>query len=157
MFFAKHIIICEGASEKIFIDYLLDTQWQDLKEKHIYLLDAMGKFSIHRFMNLFGKLGITHSILMDSDNDKDVHQYINKFIEDNKNEFTWHISSFDRDLEAFLEIDKPDRADLKPLNIMMKHKQGNITVAKIAELKEIINQLMTSPEIERVVVVKEVV
>lgn len=155
LFFAKHIIICEGASEKTFIDYLLNTQWQDLKEKHIYLLDAMGKFSIHRFMNLFGKLGITHSVLMDSDNDKDVHKYINNFIEDNKNEFTWHINSFDTDLEAFLGIDKPDRADLKPLNIMMKHKQGNITVAKIAELKEIINQLMTAPEIERAVVVKE--
>ena len=84
---------------------------------------------------------------MDSDNDKDVHKYINDFIEGNKNEFTWHIKSFDTDLEAFLGIDKPDRADLKPLNIMMKHKQGNITVAKIAELKEIINELMIAPEI----------
>jgi len=154
LFFAKHIIICEGASEKIFIDYLLNTQWQDLKEKHIYLLDAMGKFSIHRFMNLFGKLGITHSVLMDSDNDKDVHKYINDFIEDNRNEFTWHIKNFDTDLETFLGIDKPNRADLKPLNLMMKHKQGNIAEAKIAELKELINHLITAPKIENTIAAK---
>ena len=154
LFFAKHIIICEGASEKIFIDYLLNTQWQDLKEKHIYLLDAMGKFSIHRFMNLFGKLGITHSVLMDSDNDKDVHKYINDFIEDNRNEFTWHIKNFDTDLETFLGIDKPNRADLKPLNLMMRHKQGNIAEAKIAELKELINHLITAPKIENTIAAK---
>ncbi|RZS95425.1 ATP-dependent nuclease [Cecembia calidifontis] len=154
LFFAKHIIICEGASEKIFIDYLLNTKWQDLKEKHIYFLDAMGKFSIHRYMNLFGKLGISHSVLMDSDNDKDIHKYINDFIEANKNEFTWHIKSFDADLETFLGINKPNRADLKPLNLMMNHRQGNITEVKIAELKEMINQLMTVTEIEKIVAAK---
>ncbi|MDP2891719.1 MAG: AAA family ATPase, partial [Bacillota bacterium] len=57
-FFAKHVFICEGATEKIFLDYLLNTKWLDLKAKHLYFLDAMGKFNIHRYMNLFGKLGI---------------------------------------------------------------------------------------------------
>lgn len=157
LFFAKHIVICEGASEKIFIDYLMNNQWHDLKEKHIYFLDAMGKYSIHRFMNLFGKLGITHSVLMDSDNDKDIHKYINDFINDNKTDFTWHIDSFETDLEAFLGIDKPARADLKPLNIMMKHKQNIITEEKITELKEKINQLITTPVIEEAVAVSEIV
>lgn len=145
LFFAKHIVICEGASEKIFIDFLMNNKWQELKERHIYFLDAMGKWSIHRFMNLFGKLGITHSVLMDSDNDKDIHKYINEFIETNKNKFTWHIDSFDTDLENFLGISKPTRSDLKPLNIMMQHKQGKITDTKVSEFKERIIKLIAEP------------
>lgn len=70
LFFAKHIIICEGASEKVLLEYLTNTIWSDLIDKHIYFLDAIGKFNIHRYINLFGKLGISHSVIMDSDKDK---------------------------------------------------------------------------------------
>ena len=32
-FFAKHVFICEGATEKIFLDHLINTKWIDLKIK----------------------------------------------------------------------------------------------------------------------------
>jgi len=135
LFFAKKVIICEGASEKIFFDYLLDTAWSDLKEKQVYVLDSLGKYNIHRYMNLFNKLEISHSVLMDKDNDPDIHSEINQFIENNQNDSTDKIEYFDKDLEDFLEIDKPSRKDLKPMNVMLKYSNGEIDPAKISLLK----------------------
>src|SRR5699024_7419839 len=100
------------------------------------ILDAMGKYNIHRYMNLLGKLGLKHSVLMDSDNEEDIHGYLNDFIQNNRNEKTLNIDYFEDDLEAFLEIKKPNRRDLKPLNIMMKLHNGEIEEGKIDELKK---------------------
>ncbi len=142
-FFAKHVFICEGATEKIFLDHLLNTKWDYLKAKHIYFLDAMGKYNIHRYMNLFGKLGIHHSIIFDKDLDKDIHNFINKFIENNKNGFTKHIYSFDKDIENFIGIiTPPTRKDLKPLNIMCQYNKGIIGDDKISALEKIIKDLL---------------
>ncbi|MGK0308783.1 MAG: putative ATP-dependent endonuclease of OLD family [Urechidicola sp.] len=144
MFFAKHVLICEGASEKIFIDYLLNENWHDLKKKHLYCLDALGKFNIHRYMNLLGCLGIEHSIIMDKDQDKDVQKQVNEFINDKKNTFTKNIHSFEIDFEDFLEISKPhnNRSDLKPMNIMFRFKNNEISQSRIDELKTIIENLI---------------
>lgn len=144
LFFAKHIIICEGASEKVLFDYLTNTTWTDLIDKHIYFLDSIGKFNIHRYMNLFGKLGISHSVIMDSDKDKDIHDIINDFITSNKNEFTKSIFSFEDDIEGFLGIKKPpsNRNDLKPLNILYQYKTEGISPKKIIELRKLLDQLV---------------
>lgn len=143
-FFAKNVIICEGASEKIFFDYLLNTEWTDMKPKHIYFLDAMGKFNIHRYMNLFAELGIYHSVVYDQDQNSGVHKLINEFICSNKNAFTKGIHTFDSDLENFLSIQKPsgNRNDLKPLNIMWSYKNNKINLKKVAELKSIIQSML---------------
>ena len=142
-FFAKHVFICEGATEKIFLDHLLNTKWCDLKAKHIYFLDAMGKYNIHRYMNLFGELGIHHSIIFDKDRDIDIQNFINKFIENNKNGFTKRIYSFDKDIENFVGITTPTtRKDLKPLNIMRQYNNGIIGDDKISALEKIIKDLL---------------
>jgi len=140
-FFAKHVLICEGATEKIFLDYLTDTIWTEFKDKHIYILDALGKFNIHRYMNLFGFLGIEHSVLMDKDNDADIHKDINAFIESKKNKYTKQIKCFDEDIEGFLGIDKPSRRDQKPLNIIYKYNQKEIAEDKINALKTLFEDL----------------
>lgn len=140
-FFAKHVLICEGATEKIFLDYLTDTIWTEFKDKHIYILDALGKFNIHRYMNLFGFLGIEHSVLMDKDNDTDIHKEINAFIESKKNQYTKQIKCFDDDIEGFLGIDKPSRRDQKPLNIIYKYNQKEIAEDKINALKTLFEDL----------------
>lgn len=75
---------------------MLDSEWQDLRNKQIYFLDSLGKYNIHRFMNLFKFLGINHSVLFDSDEDSNVHFYLNDFIQRNKNEYTIAIDSFQR-------------------------------------------------------------
>ncbi len=143
LFFAKHILICEGASEKVFLDYLINNndEWKNLKDKHIYILDSLGKFNIHRFMNLFNYLGINHSVLMDSDDDE-IQTLVNDFINESKNDFTKKIHYFNKDLENFLNIETPKRKDLKPLNIMHKYKNGEISSEKLSEFKRIIEDLI---------------
>lgn len=144
LFFAKHIIICEGATEKIFLDYLINTKWKELKTKSIYLLDAMGKFNFHRYMNLFNKFGITHSLIMDSDNNKDIQSIVNDFIQANKNGYTKEIFSFPSDIENFLGIQPPDkrRNDRKPLNVLSCYNKNQIAEEKITDLKTIMNKLL---------------
>lgn len=141
LFFAKKVLICEGASEKIFIDYLINNKWAELKDEHLYILDSLGKFNVHRFMNLFGQLGIKHSILIDSDDD-DIQNIVNNYIESKKNNYTLKVQYFNSDLEDFLDIDKPNRRDLKPLNVMQKLNNEDISNAKIKELKEKIEKLI---------------
>lgn len=143
LFFAKHIVICEGASEKIFLDLLVSEKWNDLKNKHIYFLDALGKYNIHRYLNLFGRLGIKHSVLMDKD--KEIHSELNNFINQHVNPFTINIDTFEEDLEVFLGIYKPskDRNDLKPLNIIMNYQKGNIKGEKLTELKSKVTTLLS--------------
>lgn len=141
-FFSKHVIICEGATEKAFLDLMLNTKWIDLKDKQIYFLDCLGKYNIHRFMNIFGALGIKHSVLFDSDNNKGKHEKINQFINSNKNEYTQQIAMFNVDLENFLGVEKANRPDLKPLNLLLKYESGKINDAQIYDLKAIIEGLI---------------
>lgn len=139
MFFAKHVLICEGASEKAFIDYLMNTQWTELKEKHIYCLDALGKYNIHRYIVLLTKFGLSYSVLMDFDEDSKQHKYINEFVKSKISK----LHGFEKDFEAFLGITPvpKNRSDLKPLNVLKNYEDGNITEEKIEELKEIIKNL----------------
>lgn len=140
MFFAKHVLICEGASEKVFLDFLMNTQWTELKEKHIYCLDALGKYNIHRYIVLLTKFGLSHSVLMDFDENNKQHKYINEFVISKSSK----LHGFQKDFEAFLEIIpvSRSRSDLKPLNILKNYEDGNITVDKIEELKEIVKDLI---------------
>lgn len=144
VFFAKHVFICEGASEKVFFDYLFDNEWHELKPKHIYFLDAMGKFNLHRYMNLFNQLGISHSVIYDKDPDSEVQSYVNDFIEDKKNGLTQGIHAFNIDLEDFLGIDRSKRKDLKPLNVIYKYRNGEIDADRINNLRGIIESLLPS-------------
>ena len=141
-FFAKHVFICEGATEKVFLDHLLDTDWSDLKPRHLYFLDAMGKYNIHRYMNLFSELGIYHSVIYDKDQNAGIHTLINSFISSKKNFFTKGIYTFDQDIEGYLGIEKPSRKDLKPLNIIWNYKNSNIDGKKISDLKSVIESLL---------------
>ncbi|TVL97027.1 MAG: ATP-dependent endonuclease [Candidatus Brocadia sp. WS118] len=141
MFFANHILLCEGASEKKFIDLIIDNHLPGLRAKQIYVLDAMGKFNLHRFMTLLGKLGITHSIIYDEDGNRSYHEVINEFLNEKKNDYTVKMYSFKNDLETFLGIDKPQRSDLKPLNVIMQYTEGKISSEKITALKDILENL----------------
>ena len=145
-FFARHIVICEGASEKIFLEYLIENLWPELQDKRLYFLNAMGKFNIHRYMNLFGELGIEHSVLMDSDADQGVHRIFNDFIANNKNNFSRGIHSFPRDFEAFLGIQTPRRPDLKPINVLLNNNNGTISAETLQNLKDILLNILESQD-----------
>jgi predicted ATP-dependent endonuclease of OLD family len=144
-FFADIVLICEGATEKILIEYLLENEWADLTDQRACVLDVMGKYNIHRYMNLFKDLGIAHSILLDKDRDAQVQAFINDFIEAQKNQYTKKIYSFERNIEDFLGIRPPpeDRRDKKPLNVLWHYSKGKIEQRRIDALKGIVKDLLS--------------
>ncbi len=137
-FFANFVLICEGASEKVLIDYLIKNKEIELLDKEVYILSALGKENIHRYMNLFKELGIKYSVLFDGDENKknsDYHTTVNEFITNNKNEFTLKIDSFKNNLEDFLAIPEESRPDKKPLSVMWHYQNKKISDGKIAGFK----------------------
>ena len=141
-FFADTVVICEGLSEKALIDTLIKNRTITLRNSRSYILNAGGKHNIHRFMNLFGRLGIEHSVLFDGDNNRDRHGRLNDFIEKNKNRFTLMQHSFPGELEDFLEIPKESDSYKKPLNVMWHYRNGKIREEKIHELAKIVKNLI---------------
>lgn len=141
-FFADTVLICEGLSEKALIDTLIKNRRIRLKNSNTYILSAGGKYDIHRYMNLFGKLGIKHSVLFDRDSDKEEQQKINAFIEKNKNAFTLACYSFPNEFEDFLEITKEKDKYKKPLNVMWHYQNGKIGDKTIDKLEKIVKDLI---------------
>jgi len=144
-FFADVVLICEGATEKTFIDYLIENEWENLRESRACVLDAMGKYNIHRYMNLFKELGILHSILLDKDENEQIHAFINEFIENQRNEHTQGIFFFEKDIETFLGVNPPpeNRRDKKPLNMMWHFLQGKIERERIEKLRTVVESLLS--------------
>ena len=104
----------------------------------------MGKFNTHRYMNLLKELGIYHSVLADKDANKNVHDFINNFIEEQRNEYTKSIDFFDKDIETFLGISAPSssRRDKRPLNVIWHYSTGKIPRDKIDALKNKVEGLL---------------
>lgn len=141
-FFANFVLICEGASEKILIDYLIRNKEIVLPDKEIYVLNALGKENIHRYMNLFKELGIKHSVIFDADGDTGKHKKINDFLEKNKNNFTLKIDSFDDYLEKFLDIPKESESYKRPLSVMWHYQNKKIKDDDMKRFKEKISNLL---------------
>jgi predicted ATP-dependent endonuclease of OLD family len=144
MFFGRHVVICEGATERVFFAYLLDNQWKDLREKQVYFTDCLGKYNIHRFVGLLTALGVSHSIIYDRDGNSGTHKVINDFIESKRSKLTTGIHAFERDIESYLEVPKPpkERDDLKPLNLLKALVEGAVPEAKIVELRRKIDLII---------------
>ncbi|MCJ0916140.1 ATP-dependent nuclease [Mammaliicoccus sciuri] len=148
MFFANHVIITEGATEKVLIDYLLDNKWADLKKYKLYVLDSMGKYNVHRYMKLLCLFGIKHSVFIDSDSNtkkqkslekhKKIHEHINNCC----NEYTVNEPYLiDPDIEGFLNLPMP-RKDRKPLDMIIALTSNKVSDDKIKELKSIFIDLI---------------
>lgn len=142
LFFAKHVVICEGATEKIALDYLTDINWNDIRSKHVYFLDSGGKFNIHRYITILDCLGISHSVLIDKDDDRDYHSEVNDFIKNNLSPCTILLETFDKDFESFLGITSSVRPDKKPLHLLSKLKAGQISNDRINELRKVLERLL---------------
>ncbi|MBI4743594.1 MAG: AAA family ATPase [Actinobacteria bacterium] len=142
-FFADIVLICEGLSEKALIDCLVKEKKLNFKSRRVYILNSAGKYDIHRYMNLFDRLGIEHSVLFDSDTNNDKHKKINAFIEKNKNKFTLKLHSFSEgELEDFLGIEKVTDRYKKPLSVMWHYRNNKIRQEKIDELIKIVENLI---------------
>lgn len=138
IFFANKVIVCEGLSEWALFNYLLENEWHDLRPERISILDALGKYNIHRYLALLDAFAIPHAVIIDGDDDRDHHVVINDMIEDMCGEHTLcRPLRFPHDLEEHLDLPKPagDRKDRKPIMILHAVSNGDIDPAKLDGLK----------------------
>lgn len=127
-FFANHVLLVEGPSEVAFINRLVGDGSLAGDYCGLYVLDCIGKFNIHRFMNLLGALGIAHAVLHDDDHQKDWHAEINQLIADSQNVFTTHIGQLPGVLEDVLGIPAAGAPHRKPQHVLYQYEIGKITV-----------------------------
>jgi len=141
-FFANKILLVEGPTESALIGYLISLGHIPSSMGGIYIMDCMGKFNIHRFMNLFGEMHIHHGVLVD--NDKGKFPEVDKTIEQARNQFTLNIEQFPEDLECFLKIPPADRKDRKPQHVMWFVIQGKV---ENNDLRGLINMVKSALQI----------
>ncbi len=131
MFFARQVLLVEGPSETALINKLLDDGKLNFPDG-VYVLDCLGKYNMHRFMNLLGSLEISHSVLHDDDDNKNEHQELNQLIADSKKEgVTFEIKRIKTDLESALGVTPPGSAHRKPQHLLYCYETNQIDVTKL--------------------------
>lgn len=131
MFFANTVLLVEGPSETAIIHRLQDDDKLKLPNG-TYVLDCLGKYNIHRFMNLLGILGIPHSVIYDDDNNVNEHTELNQLILNSKNRYTIEVKPITNKLESFLSVPDPG-FHRKPQHILFCYEAGIIKPEKITE------------------------
>ncbi len=149
MFFANHVLIVEGPSEQSFINKLLGDGNIKRPSDGLYVLDSIGKFNMHRFMNLLTALGIQHSVIHDDDNSKDEHAEINQLIQDSKSVLTTAVCPVTGDLEALLEVSKPKSDHRKPQHLLFLHETGQITADRLRAFCVLVEGCLPKPPKEQ--------
>jgi predicted ATP-dependent endonuclease of OLD family len=151
LFFSDTVILVEGATEKVFLNYQLARDWESLREHKICVVDVNGKYNFHRYMKLLEAYGINHIVICDGDSNRKIHKAINPFIISCHNKFTLSTPYFfEKDLEDFLGYEAPKRQDIKPITIMQKLEKQEICALKLNELSEILRGLLIGSQNEEV-------
>lgn len=149
LFFARRILIVEGPTEVSAINYLQQSGLLDLPRDY-FVLDAMGKFNVHRFMNLLGELKIDHSVLHDNDvsnmtgEDAEFHREVNDLIQRSRNLYTRCIHVLDKDLEGLFEFNDKGRANGKPTRILLALHQGAIKQEAVSRFRDLTRNLLAA-------------
>lgn len=132
VFFANHVLLVEGATEVALVNRLVGDGKIANADCGLYVLDCIGKYNIHRFMNLLSRLGVSHAVIHDDDNGKDEHAEINKLIAESKHAtLTLCVKQIAGDLEAMLGVLPAGSDHRKPQHILYQYDSGKIDAAKI--------------------------
>ncbi len=143
LFFAEHVLLVEGPTEVVFINYLLSKGLIPSPKGGIFVLDCMGKYNMHRFMNLLGELGIDHSVLRDEDDLAiQTHQVLARLVSDSANSHTRLVKTVAPDLEQYLGVPKAKKPYQKPQHLLYQYNQGAIDPAKRNSFIKLISRLL---------------
>lgn len=144
MLFAQNVLLVEGPSETALINRLLDDGGLAFPQG-TYVLDCLGKYNIHRFMNLLSSLGVVHAALHDDDNNANEHQELNQLIADSKNtDFTHSVITIPKDLEDYLGVAPPGSSHRKPQHLLYCYATNQIDIAKLAGFCEMVQSCFAS-------------
>ena len=142
-FFSEIVLLVEGPSEVYLINKLLEEEII-ISNNNVYVFDCLGKHNIHRFMNLFGALGINHSVLYDGDNEKNEHKEINDLIENNIKDYTLKINKFPDDLEVSLGVETIKENYKKPQHLLYLYINQEIDQEKLDNFINVIQDLISN-------------
>lgn len=133
IFFSDNVLLVEGPSEMALINRLLD-EGKIKTSNEVYVMDCLGKYNIHRFMNLLSNLGVNHAVIYDDDKNTNVHAELNKLIFDSKHEeFTTSIITIPNNIESALGITIPKDLHKKPQHILYQYVTNQIDDEKIRQ------------------------
>ncbi|MBN2168014.1 MAG: AAA family ATPase [Actinobacteria bacterium] len=140
IFFANQVLLVEGPTEQALLNKLIGDVRIKIPDDGIYVLDSIGKYNIHRFMNLLKHMGIAHSVVHDDDNNKNEHQEINQLIQDTKDDYlTYEVQQIPGDLESFLGIENT-KAYRKPQHVLFLYSNSLIEETKLQKFCELIEK-----------------
>jgi hypothetical protein len=146
IFFANHALLVEGPTEVALINKLIDDGKIKGADCGLHVLDCLGKYNIHRFMNLLRHLGITHSVIHDDDNNKDEHADLNLLIQGSKDaRLTLSIHAIAQDVESFLSIPPAGSDHRKPQHVLFLYSEGKIDAGKLAAFCSFVEGCLPKP------------
>lgn len=132
VFFANHVLLVEGQTEVALVNRLVGDGKIKNADCGLYVLDCIGKYNIHRFMNFLSYLGVPHAVIHDDDNDKDEHKEINQLIEDSKHAtLTLNVKRISGDLETMLGVPPAGSDHRKPQHVLYQYDTGKIDAGKV--------------------------
>jgi len=140
MFFANHVLLVEGTAEQAFINRLIGDCVIPSFPGGLYVLDCLGKYNIHRFMNLLIALGISHSVLHDDDLEADEHKDLNELILASRDgALTVNVKTLRGNIETVLGIPStsPHR---KPQHLLYMYEHGQINKSCLSKFLDVLGQ-----------------
>ncbi|MGB4965779.1 MAG: AAA family ATPase [Microgenomates group bacterium] len=141
-FFAERVLLVEGPTEFALFTVLLSDGHLKRPDRGVTVIDTLGKWNTHRFMNILSALRIRHSVLFDMDGESPRSLALKRAIEVSRTDFTRGIDSFEHDLEEFLGVAKSKRPDRKPQHLMWRFKEGMISPERLASLIAKVQRLL---------------
>lgn len=141
LFFSNKVLLVEGPTEVALLSRLVGDGLLSDGIDGLYILNCMGKYNIHRFMNLLSCLGIPHLAVHDSDDDREEHHALNRLIQDSRNsQWTVGIHRINGDIERALGIPSAGSPHRKPQHVLYQYTQGNIDSAKLTDFCTFLNE-----------------
>jgi len=140
--FANTVLLVEGPTETALLGHMIASGKIRTPSGGGFVMDALGKYNMHRFMNLFGALGISHAVLYDYDGGGTKSDAIAATICNSQNAATIGIDRFENDLEDFLGVSKPREARRKPQCLMWNLSEGGIDNNRLRALAAKVESLL---------------
>jgi putative ATP-dependent endonuclease of the OLD family len=136
MFFADHVLLVEGATEKALFGWLLSRDWYEMTRYRIAVVDVMGKFNFHRYTALLEQFGIPYGLMLDDDQNKQHHKAVNEMLRNQTGQHRLAPAVFiPTHMEAFLGKALPGRNDQKPVQILRELEAGGLSADKLTALR----------------------
>jgi putative ATP-dependent endonuclease of OLD family len=130
MFFAARVLLVEGATEAVLINYLIKKKVLKAPQG-TFVLDCLGKFNIHRFMQILSEMKVSHSVLFDDDCGKDIHPQLDTFIRSFSTPYTHQFDVLAGCIEDVLGVTATTSPHRKPQHMLYLYQTSQIDSAKL--------------------------